>query len=189
MFRHQLSQSCAIAAITIAAIASPSQATPPILRPSGQPQRPSCFIEMPNQAMQNLDGLCVMGKPKPKAGIDMVTDRDKDGIPDELAAEFRKMDAIFDKTPPPGQEAAAMRQMLQTLREMNERLPYSEASKAAMREMTQILERNGMNSFNRSDDKRMDQLNQQMQKDPMFNKIQELNNRYQALKYERNIPR
>jgi hypothetical protein len=189
MFRHNLSQSLVFAAVTIVAIASPSHATPPIVRPSGQPQLPSCFIEMPNQAMQDLNGLCAMGKPQPKAGIDMVTDRDKDGIPDELAAEFRKMDAIFEKTPPPGQEAAAMRRMGQTLREMNERMPYSEASKAAMREMSQMLEQGSMNSPNATDRNRMDQLNQQMQKDPMFQKIQELNNRYQQLKYERNQPR
>jgi hypothetical protein len=189
MFRHQLSQSCAIAAMTIAAIASPSQASPPIVRPSGQPQRPSCFIEMPNQAMQNLDGLCVMGKPKPKASIDMVTDQDKDGIPDELAVAFRKLDAIFEQTPPQGQEAAAMRQMAQVLRELNERLPYAETTKAAMREMTQMMERGTLGGPNPADSQRFTALDRQMRQDPVFNQIQELNSRYQQLKYERNMPR
>jgi hypothetical protein len=169
----------------------------PIVRAGGYvPPTSACYIERPNQLPQNLDEICQMGKPKAKPGIDMRTDRDKDGIPDELATEFRKLDAaMMSGTGNPAAAAGYQRRLAQALREMNERMPYAETSKAAMREMTQMIESDNFMGGGRSHPqvrkqaeaqfRRMEELNQVMRQDPMFNQIQQYSNRFNQLKYEK----
>jgi hypothetical protein len=165
-------------------------ATLPVIRVTGAvPQTPSCFVEMPNQTLQNLDGLCQVGKPKAKRMMDLTTDLDRDGIPDELMVEFRKLDAIMQS--PPGSSPAAgvvqMRQMMQAILALNERLPYAEATKEAMREMTKMMEADFQGSPQASGDKarwqRMDTLQNQMNQDPMFKKFEEYSSRFHEKKW------
>jgi hypothetical protein len=166
-------------------------ATPPIVRPTGAPQRPICFVEMPNQAMQDLDGLCGMGKPKPQAGIDMVTDRDKDGIPDELAGEFRKVDAIMNRrTNSPAERLAQMRQAMQAMQAMSERLPYAPATKAAMREGVKLFVEgltadNPRSRSNQATYERLDQLTRQMEQDPAYKQVEQYRNQFSLSQFKR----
>jgi hypothetical protein len=166
-------------------------ATPPIVRPTGSPQRPLCFVEMPNQAMQDLDSLCGMGKPKPLAGIDLVTDRDKDGVPDELAAEFRKMDDLMDRRAnSPAERMAMMRQAMQAMQAMSERLPYAPATQSAIREGVKLFLDEGFGTApprsrsNPGNYERFDQLNRQMQQDPVYQQVEQYRNRFMELKFK-----
>jgi hypothetical protein len=172
----------------------------PIVRPSGNvPQMPVCYGSMPNQGERNLDAICLMGQPKVKPGIDMLTDQDQDGVPDALAAEFRKLMAAMNPGNGIGSNIGEyQRRVGQALRDMNERMPYSEATKASMREMAKLLGndlggpvRGGANSGgNRMNAlERMEQLNKQMRQDPMFNKVQEYSDRYNQQEYEKSRPR
>ncbi len=169
----------------------------PIVRPTSNsvPQLSVCYGSMPNQAIQNLDALCAIGKPKPKLAIDMVTDRDQDGVPDELAAEFRKMDQAMRQIAGMGRrespEAAQLyaRQMANVLREMNERMPYSEATKAVMREIAQITEQKPIGEMPARAEQRLEELGKQMERDPMMKQIQNYYNRFEENKYEKSRSR
>jgi hypothetical protein len=177
-----------------AAMPSVVRSSPPIIRTTGTvPQQPSCFIEMPNQAMQNLDGLCQIGKPKTKTRklLDITTDLNKDGIPDELAAEFRKMDALIENpASSPAESIAQQRQMWRNMMDMNERMPYAESTKAAMREMGQLAEanfqaNNSQGAGSEAQWQRMSELGRRMDQDPVFRQVQEYSNRFQTQKWER----
>ncbi len=190
----------AIVAIVIVpihpAIAGLRVTAAPIVRPGRNvPQMPVCYGSMPNEAERNLDRLCAMGQPKVKPGIDMVTDQDQDGIPDALAAEFRKLKTAMNSRDIRNDNGLYARRVGQALRDLNERMPYSEATKAAMREMSQMLDKQlgpvqgrakGANQTNEID--RMVELNKQMRQDPMFNKIQEYSDRYDQREYEKLRP-
>jgi hypothetical protein len=170
----------------------------PIVRPTSNhvPQLPVCYGSMPNQAIQNMDALCSMGKPKPQPGIDMVTDRDQDGVPDALAAEFRKMDAAMRAIDGMGRRESpaaqlSAHQMATALREMNERMPYSAASKATMREMTQLMEQhaNPYGDVPAPVEQRLVELNKQMEQDPMVQQIRNYYDRFEENKSEKSRSR
>jgi hypothetical protein len=160
----------------------------PIVRAGNAPQLSTCYIERPNQLRQNLDALCQMGKPKPKRLIDMTIDRNNDGVPDELAAAFEQIDRVNQTTSKtPAEEMAKQRRTIQTMREINERMPYGDAAKAALREMSQYWEQSITNKagvMSEASRQRGEALDRQMNQDPIFKQVQEYSSRFQQLKYE-----
>jgi hypothetical protein len=118
---------------------SPGQAAsvPPVIRANGfTKQVPSCYIETTSSGFQNLDAACLMGKVPDSGTIDMVTDRDKDGVPDELQLYFKEMDAMgsvsADKNP--AAQLAKAERAAKMLQRFAQRAPVAPNLKAGLNE-------------------------------------------------------
>jgi hypothetical protein len=169
----------------IAAIAKPSN---PVIRadPSqaqNQVQQPDCYIKLSNQLVQDLSALCGKSAAPTNRMIDMNMDQNQDGMPDELMVEFQSLNTVLKVKPSQARNAqeelaSYQRQVRQTIAKANERLPYANSTKAAMQEMNQILEQmDGLRSRPSPDRaeamfKRMATLHEQVQQDPMYQKVQ-----------------
>jgi hypothetical protein len=126
------------------ALASPAIAQPPVpvVRANGVTQQvPSCYIETTNSGFQNLDAACLMGKVADSGTIDMVTDRDKDGIPDELQVYFKQMDAMsnISSEQDPAVQRAKAEQSAKLFQRFAQRAPVAPAMKAGLKEVASIF--------------------------------------------------
>jgi hypothetical protein len=198
--RSILQFGCLISSCTIA-FASPAiaQSSAPVIRANGfTKQVPSCYIETTNSGIQNLDATCLMGKaPDPKL-LDMVTDRDKDGVPDDLAVFFDRMSAInrVSSRGPEGAElqAAQIKKMFQ---ELGQRAPVSPETRRNLNELADassvLGKMGGFGSRNSPAQQkqlmqqfeRFSQLSQQLEKDPFMKKMNEYSRLYERGKAKR----
>jgi hypothetical protein len=166
---------------------SPAQANPVLRAKPNTEQVPGCYIEMPNALPRDLNELCMVGKVLGPRPIDILTDANNDGVPDELALEFDKIDRIQKnmygqgKTSPE-QQKAGFQQMVEVMRDMNERMPYGESTKTAMRETTQLLSKMGSGKSGAAEFERMAELQKLMRADPTYGKIDEYYRQYNQVK-------
>jgi hypothetical protein len=171
---------------------TPAQANPVLRAKPNTQQVPGCYIEMPNALPRDLSELCMVGKILGQRSIDMVTDANNDGVPDELALEFDKFDRAQKSmysagTSSPEQIKAGSEKLFQALRDMNERMPYGASTKAAMRETTQLLTQMGSGIFSEAQSKRMTELGALMHNDPMYARIEEYHSKYSQVKSKAGI--
>jgi hypothetical protein len=169
-----------------AAIAQPPA---PVIRASGFSQQvPACYIETTNSGFQNLDAACLMGKVPDAQMFDMVTDRDNDGVPDDLVPLFKQMEAMnrISSSTPEGREFQVM-QMQKVFQTMAQRTPIAAASRRNLNEMGETMAALGRIKPGTEPDKkfmkrmeRMGQLSQQLDKDPVLNKLNAYSRRYSA---------
>ncbi|MFM2430049.1 MAG: hypothetical protein RLZZ511_1262 [Cyanobacteriota bacterium] len=113
-------------------------AAPPVVRAKGYaPQESICYMDSLGGGRQNLDATCLIGKPKTKAvrPFDMTTDRDKDGVPDDVDDFFARMEAAGQGGPNP----AKIEQMAQLFKELADRSPLNADQKAALTDMGQVF--------------------------------------------------
>jgi hypothetical protein len=190
--RSILQFGCLISSCTIA-FASPAiaQSSAPVIRANGfTKQVPSCYIETTNSGLQNLDAACLMGKaPDPKL-LDMVTDRDNDGVPDDLAVFFDRMHAInrVSSSGPDRQEfqAAQIKKMFQ---ELGQRAPVSPETRRNLNELadaSSVFGKMGLGNRNSPAQQkqlmqqfeRFSQLSMQLEKDPFMKKMNEYSRLY-----------
>jgi hypothetical protein len=121
------------------AIAQPSA---PVVRANGfTKQVPSCYIETTGNGFQNLDAACLMGKVPDSGTVDMVTDRDKDGIPDELQVYFKQMDAMgsISSEQDPAVQRAKAEQSAKLFQQFAQRAPVAPQMKAGLKEVASIF--------------------------------------------------
>jgi hypothetical protein len=171
---------------------APAQANPILRAKPNTQQVPGCYIEMPNALPRDLNELCMVGKVLGPRPIDMVTDANKDGVPDELALEFDKIERIQTNMYGPGKASpeqikTGSQQMLEAIRSMNERMPYGESTKSAMRETTQLLSQMASGAFNPVQSRRMGELGVLMRSDPMYGKIEGYYREYNQVKSKAGI--
>ncbi len=160
---------------------------PPVVRASGfSPQVPACYIETTNSGFQNLDAACLMGKVPDPQMFDMVTDRDQDGVPDDLVPLFKQMDAMnrISSSTPEGRELQ-VKQMQQVFQTMGQRTPIAAATRRNLNELGETMAAfSKMQPGAAPDEKlmkqleRMGQLSQQLDKDPVMSKLNAYSRRY-----------
>jgi hypothetical protein len=166
----QLTLTLTISLITIGSLA-PAQANPILRAKPNTEQVPGCYIEMPNALPRDLSQLCMVGKVLGPRTVDMVTDNDGDGIPDELAMELRQFERVSGAPSQDGEPASAQRQRVsQALLNLNARMPYSEATKTIIRELA-VLTNTPQLQASEPSLRRFDQLVNQMQQDPIYRKV------------------
>jgi hypothetical protein len=169
----QFTLSIVVALTTILGAIATAQANPIIRAKPNTEQVPGCYIEMPNALPRDLNELCMVGKVLGPRIVDMVTDNDGDGVPDELALELQKFErasrAAYQNGSP---EGAQMQRVSQALLDMNERMPYSDATKTVIRELA-ALTSVPRSTASEPTIRRVDQLVNQMRQDPIFQKVDE----------------
>jgi hypothetical protein len=189
-------------AIGLAGAANAATPLPPVIRPSATTkQMPVCYLESTQSGFRNLDAACLMGKVPELAALDMVTDRDKDGVPDDLVPYFRQMDRLSqgDGKSPQAQQAM-LGQFQKSMDNFAQRAPLTPASKADVQAMSQILsgitqmmarnpKANAEQQFNTpqmaAQGMKMNQIMQRLSKDPFMQKVSGYASRYQQNKYEK----
>jgi hypothetical protein len=172
-----------------------AKSAPPVVRASGfTKQIPSCYIETTSSGFQNLDAACLMGKVPDSGTIDMVTDRDKDGVPDELAAFFKQMDGVeHNLSDKPEARAAQAAQALKVMKAFARRAPLAPELKANFNEMVDIMYAAAkvppgsmaMSPQLSQRMERMDQVMQKLNKDPFMQKVNEYSSLYNRNKYSK----
>ncbi len=171
-----------------------AQTAPPIVRANGlTKQIPLCYIETTNSGRQNLDAACLMGKVPDTGTIDMVTDRDKDGVPDELAAFFKQLDGFGKLSDKPDVRAAEVAQAHKVMKAFARRTPLAPNLKAnfneivdTMFELAKVPPRSTTLSPQLT--QRMERMNQVMKKlnqDPFMQKMSAYSSRYYQNKYNK----
>lgn len=186
--RSILQFGCLISSCTIA-FASPAiaQSAAPVIRANGfTKQVPSCYIETTSGGFQNLDANCLMGKTPDPQMFDMVTDRDGDGVPDDLVPLFKQMEAMskVSSSTPEGRNFQ-MAQMQKVFQTMGQRAPIAAATRRNLNEMGELMVAMGKVPPGKVPDaklmKRIDRLGtlwKQLDKDPVLNQIQAYSRRY-----------
>jgi hypothetical protein len=164
-----------------------AQRPAPVIRASGlSSQIPACYIQTTNSGFQNLDAACLMGKVPEAQMFDMVTDRDQDGVPDDLVPLFKQMDAMnrISSSTPEGRELQ-IKQMQQVFQTMAQRTPVAAATRQNLNELGKTMAAlNQLNPGVEPDAKlmkqleRMGQLSQQLDKDPVMSKLNAYSRRY-----------
>jgi hypothetical protein len=171
-----------------------AKTAPPVVRASGlTKQIPLCYIETTNSGLQNLDAACLMGKLPESSTIDMVTDRDKDGVPDELTAFFKQMDGFNNLSGDPKTRAAQAAQAHKVMQAFAQRTPLAPNLKANFNEMVDTMYAvakvpPGSTTISPQLTKQMDRMDQVMKKlnqDPFMQKVSEYSSRYYQNKYSR----
>jgi hypothetical protein len=175
---------------------------PPVIRASGfTPQVPLCYIETTNSGFQNLDTACLMGKDRGAGTIDMVTDRDKDGVPDALVPFFQEMDKFGDlaSAATPQARQALMGKMQKSMNNFAERSPLSPALKADFKTMigalSTIASITPSQPGSSASQRQLAQINaaatnldtsmRRLQKDPFMKQVEQYSSRYQENKYKK----
>jgi hypothetical protein len=166
-----------------------AQPPAPVIRASGfSPQVPACYIETTSSGFQNLDAACLMGKVPEAQMFDMVTDRDNDGVPDDLVPLFKQMAAMnkISSSTPEGR-AFQVTQMKQVFQTMAQRTPIAAATRRNLNEMGETMAALSTIKPGVETDKklmqqyeRLGQLSQQLDKDPVLNKLNAYSRRYGA---------
>jgi hypothetical protein len=164
-----------------------AQPPTPVVRANGfTKQVPSCYIETTNGGFQNLDANCLMGKVPDPEMFDMVTDRDGDGVPDDLVPLFKQMEAMnkVSGSTPEGRNFQ-MAQMQKVFQTMGQRAPIAAATRRNLNEMGELMVAMGKVPPGKAPDaklmKRVDRLGtlwKQLDKDPVLTKIQAYSRRY-----------
>jgi hypothetical protein len=196
--------------IGLAGAANAATPLPPVIRPSATTkQMPVCYIESTQSGFRNLDAACLMGKGPELAALDMVTDRDQDGVPDDLVPFFRQMDRlslIGSSRSSPQAEQAMVEQFQKNMNNFAQRAPLSPATKADIQEfgkmmggfaqMTSRYSPNNRSSQSPQADAqfqaqfqaqslKMGQIMQRLSKDPVMQQVNAYASRYQQNKYEK----
>lgn len=179
-------------------MAAPSFAVmpPPVIRASQAVQQtPPCYVKMANSQLQSLMDVCLMGKDLSRSRMfDLQTDRNGDGVPDELAAFFDRYYPSLNQMPIDGSPeqmrllAAKQREMMQ---ELARRLPINQTAQQALNEMGEMIyqmtsqDPNQLPSRERSRQtaQRMEEIGEILDRDPVLQKFQDY-----ASRYERNLP-
>ncbi len=171
---------------------------PPVVRANAAVKQISlCYIEMPGIGWQNLDNLCFTGKDMSRSRpIDMVTDRDGDGIPDDLTTFFQRMDEGMNlpTDASPATQQAEAEKLRQVLKEFAERAPIDTNVKAAFKKMADIMYTVAESAAKEpskaqlqqweSQSKSMDQITEILDRDPFMQGMQKYWNKYEELKYK-----
>jgi hypothetical protein len=196
---------CLISSGTIA-LASPAIAQPPVpvVRANGfTKQVPSCYIETTGGGFQNLDANCLMGKVPDSGTVDMVTDRDKDGIPDELQVYFKQLEAMgtISSEKNPTVQRAKAEQAVKLLQRFAQRAPVAPQMRAGLNEAANVFgEMARIGSFEPGKtpspaamqkmqqlSARMDRMNKTMSdlsRDPFMQKVAEYANVYAQSRFK-----
>lgn len=130
--------------------------------------QPICFVQLPGQSMRNLSGLCGVND-RPTAGIDLSIDADGDGISDQLLAEMQKFRSVMSQAKSAEEYSAA-------LRNFESRLPYSNNVKRLQTQQQNLrdqLRQSPGGSQNSDLYRQLDQIQQQIFKDPSYTKVQQ----------------
>jgi hypothetical protein len=162
-------------------------ATPPVVRAkSGMSQEPLCYIDRLDAGRQNLDATCLMGKPKGPKPFDMTTDRNGDGVPDDIDDFMTRMEALQGGT----RDAAAATQMAQLFKELAERSPLSPDQKASLVEVGNAFRDLTPNRVNEPPEQsiarnvqafeRIGKAMEKVQNTPFMQKMNEFSNRRDA---------
>lgn len=171
-----------------------AKTAPPVVRASGfTKQIPLCYIETTNSGLQNLDAACLMGKLPESSTIDMVTDRDKDGVPDELTAFFKQMDGLSSLSDKPEVRATQAAQAYKVMQAFAQRTPLAPDLKANFNEMVNTMYAiakvpPGSTTIAPQLSKQMERMEQVMKKlnqDPFMQKLTEYSSRYYQNKYSK----
>jgi hypothetical protein len=117
--------------------------------------------------------------------FDMVTDRDQDGVPDDLVPLFKQMDAMnrISSSTPEGRELQ-VKQMQQVFQTMGQRTPVSAATRRNLNELGKTMAALNQLNTGAPDEQlmkqfeRMGQLSQQLDKDPVMSKLNAYSRRY-----------
>jgi hypothetical protein len=178
---------CLVAGGTIA-FANPAMARlpAPVIRASGfSPQVPACYIETTNSGFQNLDAACLMGKVPDAQMFDMVTDRDGDGVPDDLVPLLKQMNAAI-RGPSDTPEGLALqgKQLQQSFQMMAKRAPVTAATRQNLRDLSTVLGAMGRiapdNPQFGQQYQRLMELSKQLNQDPVVRQFETYSNRYSA---------
>jgi hypothetical protein len=178
---------CLVSGGTIG-LANPAIAQPPVpvVRANGfTKQVPSCYIETTNSGFQNLDANCLMGKVPEPPMFDMVTDRDGDGVPDDLVPLLKQMNAAI-RVPSDTPEGLALqgKQLQQSFQMMAKRAPVTAATRQNLRELSNVLGTMGrITSDNPQFSQQYEQLmalSSQLNQDPVVRQFETYSNRYNA---------
>jgi hypothetical protein len=179
--------SCLVSGGSIA-LASPAIAQPPtpVVRANGfAKQVPSCYIETTNGGFQNLDAACLMGKTPDPEMFDMVTDRDGDGVPDDVVPLLKQMNAAI-RVPSNTPEGLALqgKQLQQSFQMMAKRAPVTAATRQNLRELSTVLGAMGRiapdNPQFSQQYERLMELSKQLNQDPVVRQFETYSNRYNA---------
>jgi hypothetical protein len=141
----------------------------PIARESSFVDHPICYAMLPgNISITNLEKLCGLDK---KAGnlIDLTIDQDGDGVPDQLLVAMRSFNARMSSAKTPQEYEAA-------LYSLEDRLPYSPSVKqlqGQQRDLQRRLASATGEAQSRELYRQLDEVQQQIYKDPSYSKIQE----------------
>jgi hypothetical protein len=183
-----------------------AQPAPPVVRASGfTKQVPLCYIETQNSGFQSLDTACLMGKDLGAGTIDMVTDRDKDGVPDALVPFFQEMDKFGDlaSAATPQARQALMGKMQKTMNDFAQRSPLSPALKADFKRVVGALSTlagiTPAQPGSSPSQRQLAQINaaaatldtsmRRLQKDPFMKQVEQYSSRYQQNKYAKSQPK
>jgi hypothetical protein len=160
---------------------------PPVIRANPNAvQNPVCYAEMTSQGRLDLNSLCEMSKPKGPAMLDIITDRDKDGIPDDLMVPFQQFRDLersaMNATDDPSRGFA---KFAQGFEDLNARIPYVPATATAIRELTQLMRQYKPDGNNAAQlDTRARALSEQLDKDPTYVRMRNLYQEFQSRSYQ-----
>ncbi len=185
-----------LAACCTIGLASPvlAQIAPPVVRANGSTKQiPLCYIETTNSGRQNLDAACLMGKVPDAGTIDMVTDRDKDGVPDELTAFFKQLDGFGKLSDKPDVRAAEVAQAHKVMKAFAQRTPLAPNLKANFNEMVDTMyelakvppRSTTISPALTQRMQRMEQVMKKLNQDPFMQKMSEYSSRYYQNKYKK----
>ncbi|MBE9029904.1 hypothetical protein IQ266_09210 [filamentous cyanobacterium LEGE 11480] len=182
---------CGLSATAIAAI------PPPVVRaPANVPQLPLCYIEMPNQQRLSLNDACFMGKQMARSRLfDLVTDLDKDGVPDELAGFFERMDRAMNMSlnATPEARLAQAAQQREIFKEFARRAPVAADIKAALNQMAEMMYQSAKltrepSAAQRQEFAQMDQVMKKVQNDPFMKTVDAYSDKYRTNRLKLNNP-
>ena len=129
--------------------------------------KPICYVQLPDQAIINLNQLCSMNRPKSNT-IDLSIDADGDGIPDQLLAEMEKFHTTMS-------QASSSKEYMAALESFERRLPYSSQVKqlqTQMRNLQQQLENSPNRQQQREVFRQLDSIQKKIYEDPSYVKVQ-----------------
>jgi hypothetical protein len=175
-----------IAGGTIAVSPAIAQPPVPVVRANGlTKQVPACYIETTNSGFQNLDANCLMGKTPDPQMFDMVTDRDGDGVPDDVVPLLKQMNAAI-RVPSNTPEGLALqgKQLQRSFQMMAKRAPVTAATRQNLRELSTVLGSMGRITpdspqFSQQYERLME-LSKQLNQDPVVRQFETYSNRYNA---------
>jgi hypothetical protein len=178
---RRLTQSAIVILSSLTVLAGLSPIAAAKAKPKPQPLRkpsvtapsftdhPICYAQLPgNLSITNLNKLCGVDK---KTGdlIDLSIDRDGDGVPDQLLVAMQSFNQRMSSAKTPQEYEAA-------LYSLEDRLPYSDNVKrlqVQQRDLQKRLASSSGESQSMELYRQLDTVQQQIYKDPSYNKIQE----------------
>jgi hypothetical protein len=173
-------------------------ALPPVVRANPNAvQSPICFANLPanlaNGGWQDLGYACAMGQEASatktrKKMFDLTTDRDNDGVPDDIAAWLGKVDIAgrMSLNATPEQRLAQAAQQRDLFKELADRMPFNDQLRSGVRELGDLMYEGARLTMNggptdpvlEAKMARVFTLVEQIRKDPVGKKFDTYSTRY-----------